>query len=316
MAQTSGFFEAQWDEEAIDPTTGKPGYWDRNYLSEQFAKYFSTFIGNGVFANPVNQLKVIPGVGLTVIVKSGFAFINGYWYYNDEDLTLTVPANATTSPRTDSVKVRFSLLTRKIEALYFTSDITITRTANLYDLELAQIEVQPLAESISNSYITDTRSDENVCGFVKGLIELVDTEDLFLQYNQIFNDWFDTVKGQITGDLGTRLQTEFSELNQNVQTYYNNSQLILNQSQTLIDNYVNNDYVIGETTCVFTNKVCEILDNKITSASLIDVYFTAETIDNAVDAQIYVDSFNGGIRLTAEEDPAGTIVARFRVRIS
>ena len=37
-------------------------------------------MGNGVFANPANQLKVVVGTGLQVQVLPGKAWINGYFY--------------------------------------------------------------------------------------------------------------------------------------------------------------------------------------------------------------------------------------------
>lgn len=306
--QTSGFFEAVYDETLQD--------YDRKYLASQFAKYFSLFVGNGVFVSPTNQLKVLAVSGMNVKLLPGFAFINGYWYNNDDDISIVVQANTSGSNRTDSIVLRYSNVDRTISYLYNQGSTALVRNASYYDICVAQITVPTNAEAIFDSNITDTRSDENVCGFVKGLIDVVSTDDLFAQFESMFDAWFDTVKGQLAGDLGTRLQLEFDELNTNVNAYKTQTQGILNQSQALIDNYVNNDFVIGETTCVFTNKVCEILDSRITSASLIDVYFTAASIDYAVDAQITVDSYNGGIRLTAEETPLGTIVARFRVRVS
>ena len=67
--ETSGFFEAEWNEQTSS--------YDLEYLAEQFANYFSLFIGNGVFGSPTNQLKVSAGDGLTVKVSKGWCFING-----------------------------------------------------------------------------------------------------------------------------------------------------------------------------------------------------------------------------------------------
>ena len=76
MSQTSGFFNA---EQLAD------GSYDRVYMAQQFAYYFSKFIGNGVFITPATQLKVVPqnmpSMGVNVLV--GDAYINGYWYRND-----------------------------------------------------------------------------------------------------------------------------------------------------------------------------------------------------------------------------------------
>ena len=59
---------------------------DRKYKAEDWASYFGTLIGNGVFPNPATNLQVVPGAsGLTVTVNAGKAWINGYYYYNTDD---------------------------------------------------------------------------------------------------------------------------------------------------------------------------------------------------------------------------------------
>lgn len=367
MAEYSGFFQAQWDDELQNPTTGEyTGWWDRNYIAQQFANYFALFIGNGVFGSPTNQLQVIPGTGLTVVVKPGWAFINGYWYHNSENLVLSVPANSAVSNRVDSVRLRYNDTNRTVSALYFTGDTTNVRGETIYDLKLAEVIVPPSATGIAAQNVTDTRTNEAVCGLVKGLMEVETTADLFAQYTAQFNAWFDGIKDQLTGDLAVRLQLEFEELNENVVQYksdtddaindfeasvgntistyqsqtaqqitdyqnnisnqisgYNtNYQSVLNATQAaaqtaqgLVTDYVNNDFVISEQTLTFTNKVCTIQNNKVTSDSLIDVYFTADTISNASKAGIIVDSNNGSIVLTADRQPTGTIKAAIRVRV-
>lgn len=326
MAETSGFFEAIWDETIFNEETQEFGDWDRKYLSKEFAKYFALFIGNGVFGNPTNQLKVIPGTGLSVIVTEGWAFINGYWYYNDSNKEIPLVTNGTSNNRVDTIRVRWTDANRNALALAFTGDTTLIKSETIYDLQLATVIVPPLSVTISASNITDTRMNESVCGFVTQLLQVQTTEDLFAQYNSIFNDWFDTVKDQVTGDLAIRLQNEFDELNQNVVDYqanvqtqisgYNESyQQTLNESKQLVEDYVYSDYVIPKQTLTFVDKVCEITDEKVTDTSLIDVYFTAETIQEAERCQVYVDSENGKIVLTAELQPENTIRALFRVRL-
>ena len=196
--ETSGFFESEYD--ATSDT------YDREYYASEFARYFALFIGNGVFANPVDQLKVVAATsGLKVIVKAGWAFINGYWYHNDADKELAFAVNSNTSNRIDSVRVRFNANTRKITALYFENDTDIIRSDAFYDLKLAEVTVEPSASGVSNENITDTRGMSSVCGFVTGLISLTDTGDLFEQYNAIFNNWFATVQNTLSGDVAGNL---------------------------------------------------------------------------------------------------------------
>lgn len=327
MAETSGFFQAMWDDSLKNPITEEyTGWWDRDYTANQFMKYFSLFVGNGVFVSPTNQLKVIPGTGLSVIITEGWGFINGAWYHNDSNLEVPLVTNGTSNNRVDSIRLRYSESSRSISSAVFTGDTNLVRGETIYDLELAEVIVTPGSVTISASNITDIRTNENRCGFVKGLVEVISTEDLFSQFESLFNDWFSTVKDQVTGDLAIRLQAEFEELNNNVVLYqqnvesqiegYNtNYQQTLNESKSLIENYVYNDYVIPEKELNFVNNVCTVEDSKVTANSLIDVYFTADTIQEAEDCKIYVDSSDGLITLTAETQPTTTIKALMRVRV-
>ena len=309
MAETSGFFQAMWDDSLKNPTTEEyTGWWDRNYTANQFMKYFSLFVGNGVFVSPTNQLKVIPGTGLSVIITEGWGFINGAWYHNDSNLEVPLVTNGTSNNRVDSIRLRYSESNRSINSAVFTGDTNLVRGETIYDLELAEVIVTPGSVTISASNITDTRTNENKCGFVKGLVEVISTEDLFSQFESLFNDWFSTVKDQVTGDLAIRLQYEFEELNQNVENYKNTV-------QSIIEDYVYNDYVIPEQELNFVNNVCTVEDSKVTANSLIDVYFTADTIQEAEDCKIYVDSSDGLITLTAETQPSKIIKALMRVRV-
>lgn len=309
MSETSGFFEAQWDASLTNPITEEQtGWWDRDYLASQWQEFMQMFLGNGVFVSPVNQCKVIPGPGLTVIVTQGWAFINGSWYHNDANLVINIAQNTTSNSRIDSIKLRYSDSTRSINALGFTGETTLVRGESVYDLKLAEVTVSVGAVTISAANITDTRSNENVCGFVKGLVDVVNTNDLFSQFDTIFNNWFDTVKDQVTGDLGAKLQLEFSKLEADVKDYKNTA-------QSLIENYVYNDYTSAVTNLTFIDKVCEVTDAKVTANSLIDVYFTVDTIQEAEDCKIVVDSEAGKIKLTAEKQPSKTIKAVFRVRV-
>lgn len=309
MAETSGFFQAMWDDSLKNPITEEyTGWWDRDYTANQFMKYFSLFVGNGVFVSPTNQLKVIPGTGLSVIITEGWGFINGAWYHNDSNLEVPLVTNGTSNNRVDSIRLRYSESSRSISSAVFTGDTNLVRGETIYDLELAEVIVTPGSVTISASNITDIRTNENRCGFVKGLVEVISTEDLFSQFESLFNDWFSTVKDQVTGDLAIRLQYEFEELNQNVENYKNTV-------QSIIEDYVYNDYVIPEQELNFVDNVCTVEDSKITANSLIDVYFTADTIQEAEDCKIYVDSSDGLITLTAETQPSKIIKALMRVRV-
>lgn len=336
MAETSGFFDAVYNEYTDS--------YDLEYLSAQFAAYFALFVGNGVFGSPTNQLKVSSGDGMTIKVSPGWAFINGYWYHNDEELVLSVTSNIGTSSRSDAVLCRWDAGSRRISAAVLVGSTEVTRDGSYYDLKLAEILVPAGATYIPQSNITDTRMNESVCGLVTHILEVQTTADLFAQYEAIFNEWFNSVKDQVTGDLAIRLQTEFIELNKKVDDYQANTEEMISQYKTDMSNsftqyqqtvnssinaiqntantanqtiqtFVENDFTIPKQTLTFISGVCTIIDERVTEDSLVDVYFTAESMTVAEVAQIYVDSAAGKIILTANTQPTSTLDAMIRVRV-
>lgn len=336
MAETSGFFDAVYNESTDS--------YDLEYLAAQFAAYFALFVGNGVFGSPTNQLKVSSGDGMTIKISPGWAFINGYWYHNDEELVLSVTSNIGTSSRSDAVLCRWDAGSRRISAAVLVGSTEVTRDGSYYDLKLAEILVPAGATYVPQSNITDTRMNESVCGLVTHILEVQTTEDLFAQYEAIFNEWFNSVKDQVTGDLAIRLQTEFTELNEKVDTYQANTETMISEYKTDMSNsftqyqqtvntsinaiqqtantanqtiqtFVDNDFTIPKQTLTFVNGVCTITDERVTENSLVDVYFTAESMTVAEAAQIYVDSAAGKIILTANTQPTSTLDAMIRVRV-
>lgn len=189
MAQECGFFNAQ--------LVGEDEY-DRVYLAEQFAAYFASFVGNGVFGKSMQKLEVLaPSTSnMSVKVLSGEAWINGWWYRNTEEYALPLDIADGILNRVDLVVLRWSNQERDmyltiIKGTPSASPVvpSIRRDADFYDLELAQINVNAGAIGITQSDITDMRLNNNVCGFVTGLIDQVDTTDLFNQFQDYFNQF-------------------------------------------------------------------------------------------------------------------------------
>lgn len=210
----------------FDAQLGESGVYDRTYSSSDLADYFSSFIGNGVFANPANQLKVVAGSGLDVYVKTGKAFINGYYYsLSEESKKLTIARGDNNYKRLDLVVCSLNHSTRLIEIKVLQGTAaaspvpqSIVRNDSRYDLVLAQIIVDAGCTEITDSMIADKRPDNTVCGFVTGVVEQIDTTDLFAQYESAFTSWFDNAKGQLSGDVAGNLTNKISEISKSLET--------------------------------------------------------------------------------------------------
>ncbi len=191
--------------------------YDRVYLAEDFARYFSSFIGNGVFPTPSTNLQVVQDVNMQVKLKAGKGWINGRFYELTEDLTLNVAVADGVLKRIDKVVIRLDFINREIKAYlkkgtFASSPIspTLTRTADIYELGIADILINNGVTSIVQANITDLRGNGNLCGYVAGVVQQIDTTNLFAQFQTAFDVWFEAIKGQLSTDVAGNLQNQIN----------------------------------------------------------------------------------------------------------
>lgn len=166
---------------------------DRKYKAEDWASYFGSFIGNGVFPVPSTGLQVVAGSGMQVTVKAGKAWINGYFYNNTSDLSLTLATADGVLNRIDRIVVQWDLTNRVISVKAKSSSYSasptapaVQRDADIYELAIADVYVGAGVTAITGSSITDKRLDGTVCGVVAGLVDTIDTT----AFNAQLEAWF------------------------------------------------------------------------------------------------------------------------------
>lgn len=179
------------------------GVYDREYDAEDFASYFASFIGNGVYDNGL-KVEADPEGTRKVIVQEGEAFINGYYYKNTAPLSFNV-SMPSSEERDDIVVLRLDLENREIKLHYVEGTTEPTRNSTIYEIVLAEVYTSQAESIIRQEHIRDTRQDNTVCGIVVGTVKQIDTTNLFNQFTDAFMDWFDEIKGQLTEDQATHL---------------------------------------------------------------------------------------------------------------
>lgn len=207
MAEQSGFFDAH----LVD------GEYDRVYLAESFAKYFASFIGNGIFGGKSNELMVQQKAtaDMSVRVLSGQAWINGYWYENDAELSLAIDVADGVFNRIDLIVLRWDnservirLAVKKGTPATNASSPQLQRNADYYELMLAKVYIKAGATSIIQADIVDMRLDFGLCGLVQGVVQQFDTTEFGIQldsyikaYAANYKAWIDQLKIEGSGEI-------------------------------------------------------------------------------------------------------------------
>ena len=172
--------------------------YDRVYLAAQFAAYFASFIGNGVYAEHSNQLQVVamPTPQMQVGVEKGQGWINGYWYENTDTMYLPIEVADGVLNRIDSIVLRLGFAERNMWLMVKKGPPAVnpiapevTRTADYYDLQLATVSIPASSIRITQAQIQDTRMNQDVCGWVTGVVEQLDTTTLFNQFETYFQEF-------------------------------------------------------------------------------------------------------------------------------
>ena len=185
---------------------------DREYGSDEFAEFFATLFKPGIVAtaNFGSGLQITESASLGMRVKfgAGEAFSSfGRNYVHDKDEEVTVPIASTLQDRTDSVAIQFNKSQREAFFVYKESDVTVTRTDSIFELQIAKILVPKNSTQITNANITDMRANESVCGYFSPHGKL-NAGDITAQ----FIAWFEDFKGKLGTDPATNLQLQINNL--------------------------------------------------------------------------------------------------------
>lgn len=197
---------------------------DREYTDDDLAEYSGGFATHGVFDG---NLAVSAGTNMSIVIPSGRAYVGPAWkvrkYYNDNLLTLAIANADGVLNRKDTVVLRSDINERGTHAVVLTGTPAsnpiapaIIRTAEQYDLKIAEISIPAGTTAITQALITDTRLDSTVCGIVTGVFQQVDTTTF---YNQIqadlasfksvneadFTAWVNSLKDVLDADTAGNL---------------------------------------------------------------------------------------------------------------
>ncbi len=139
----------------------------REYSQVEFAEVFGTIVGNGYLGQVESELVTTENtpVGMSVLVGTGQAWINGYWYSNETPKEIPIATADATNHRIDRVVLRLDVLNaRSIVAVVKTGTPastpvapTLTQTEQMWEIPLYQVYVAPAVLAIYDEDLTDER---------------------------------------------------------------------------------------------------------------------------------------------------------------
>lgn len=266
------------------------GVYDREYSAGDFSRYLEEIVGNGVFPNPSTQLQVRASTGLNIVVGAGQGWISGHKLILSADETLALDAADALLTRMDRVVMYCDYTAREmgIEVKKGTPAATpsapaLVRTDSRYELSLAVITIAKQKTSITNAEIQDTRADTNVCGWVTGLIEQVDTATLYQQWQSAYSQYYD----ETTEDFDSFIATTKQQLDDFMETLteeLNVNTYVTTFRQTVYDAKTDSGYD-------FIN--IDISGYTYNPSDIIDVYFNGVKGIEGLSYYVYTEGPSG-----------------------
>lgn len=166
MAFQSGLF----DSTEVEIMPGGMVVGNKAQNAAFFAKYFSSFIGDGVFQEENGGFLARTDGGMSVTLSAGRAFIKGYFCYDDDVWTETFAAD--TAAHVYWLVLRLDLESGEIRREWKTDPTEGTlpqRNAQIFDLVLAKLNVPANVTALTTEMLTDTREDAALCGYVRAV---------------------------------------------------------------------------------------------------------------------------------------------------
>lgn len=187
---------------------------DRKYNADDISNFFYKLISDGVLATPSTNLQVQAGSGMTVLVAPGYGMICAKYINATTAQSVKLEAADIALNRIDRIVIRLDRNARQITVAAKKGTPAanpaapaLTRTADVYELSLARIAVAHGTAAITQAEITDERSNTAVCGYITGMIDQIDTTELFAQFTAAFEHWYDGVKDEVLRNTLVRRYT-------------------------------------------------------------------------------------------------------------
>ena len=274
---------------------------DRVYNARHWADYFFPLFKSGVFNG---DLQVVANGGMTVKIKSGYAWIDGYGYHLTDGLVVDLETASGNMNRADSIVIRLDLTNRWIKAFCRTGSYYAGAgippapeiTATIHEIVIAHISIAAGVTEITQDMITDTRMDGDICGWVCGAVDQIDFSQIKTQFDTFFANYEEEIRTQYglymqdIERLETQGQDRYDNMDREFTKYENQQKENIEKWQQdereYLDAWIN---AVQTEYFAWLDRIKDILDEN-----------AAGHLQNEVD-NLTVDAFNRYYGLQAQE---------------
>lgn len=190
---------------------------DRKYFASDFSMIFNGLIEDGVFGNVPDGFPVTSTGGMNIAVGKGLAWFSGTWNYIDALYPLTVASADVLYTRIDAVVIEVhndnTVRTNYVKMVKGTpaaEPVPPSMEVEGYTLHpLAYVTVPAGAESISAENIRSVVGTSE-CPFVVGIQKTASVDQLFVQWQEEFDKWFQDLKDNLDENVAANLQNQIT----------------------------------------------------------------------------------------------------------
>lgn len=337
-----------WNAELVGYDAQNNPIYDKEFYAEDFSAFVASFVGNGVYPNPATNLQVMSlDSNMVLTVDIGKAWMLGRFYQNTEQVKLTLSPADGVLHRIDRVVLRMNYSARDITVQVKKGTLASTpvaqslqRDADIYEFALADVSVRAGSIKIVTSDITDQRLNTQLCGVATGVLQQVDTSEIFRQYKA----WFDTkvieygqnfsqfeqsqkdmlanfvtqFKNSLdpASDVAIQLNVKISEVKT---TADKNTQDVASEKVKLRDAMkLKKAVVIPKIGWAFDAAIacykCRITDSDITADTVVDVNIRLADMEKAGDLKGVTESFAGYVELYSDAIPTADLICDMKLQ--
>lgn len=207
---------------------------DRLYDAEQVSSLFDGIILDGVYQNFGEGFRVVANseVNDSVIVKTGRAWFDHTWTYNDSDLVIQLDPPNSMLQRVDAIVIDVNREqgTRKNSVICVKGSLgestppTLVNTTLHRQYPLAYVNMKAGSSSIISQANITNKIGSDECPVVTGVLDSLNLDMYHKQLEAEFNTWWDGIKDTLDEATATKLQNQINELKQS-NIYLNNNSI-------------------------------------------------------------------------------------------